>query len=353
MTTHLFFSFSLLLFQNETEEKQDNNLSFNEYTIEPVRLQKEDKPNTKTATSPIAPTSSTSPKSITTPTSPTSPTSSTSRDKLPQMSKDGPMVHKSGGINGGEETQLSKIEPDVEEESRPSTTKPEKTNDDKQKSLVSIFKYYTETNQFNGYVEVETPTSDVCWVCTEILKREDVIIRSGCGCNARVHGRCLTQLYDACNNERNQLAYHGKIGNESVFLRQCGLCREYLIGSEQAEVRYTNTISALHKFDDLKEIERQVCWMEWLPQIIKSFLERIMSINIHWRSQGRKLKCNFLFISYSYCFLFVSFPFVSYIYQSLLFYLFSFFLIVSILILIVLSFFFLFFSSSRPRIRQY
>ena len=69
-----------------------------------------------------------------------------------------------------EEPQPSQIE-DAEEESRQSTTEPEKTNDDKQKSLFSIFKYYTETNQFNGYVEVETPKSDVCWVCTEILQQ--------------------------------------------------------------------------------------------------------------------------------------------------------------------------------------
>ena len=239
----------MLLFQIETEEKQDNTLSFNEYTIEPVRLQKEDKPNTKAATSPIAPTN----------------------------------------INR--------------------QSKPEKTND-KKKGLLSVFKYYSETNQFNGYAEVDTPTSEVCWVCTEVLKREDVIIRSGCGCNAWVHGRCLTRQYDACNNERNELLFHGKIGNESEFLKQCGLCREFLIGSEQSEVRYANTINALHIFDKLKEIERRVCWMEWLPKIIRSFLERIMSINIHWRSQGRKLKpFYFLFVSFSIRFVFYPFRF--------------------------------------------
>ena len=69
MTDLFFFFFSLLLFQNQTEENQDNNLSFNEYTIEPVRLQKEDKPNTKTATSRIAAKPPMSPKSFTTPAS--------------------------------------------------------------------------------------------------------------------------------------------------------------------------------------------------------------------------------------------------------------------------------------------
>ena len=194
----IFFFFSILLLQNEKEDKPKNNLSFNKNTIEPVRSRKEDKPYTKVATSPM--TLPTSPKLIT---PPTSPTSSTSRDKLSQMTKNVPVTyacvidvddfHKPGGINGREETQASKKkdseetqvskkkdseeEPqpsqieDAEEESRQSTTEPEKTNDDKQKSLFSIFKYYTETNQFNGYVEVETPKSDVCWVCTEILQQ--------------------------------------------------------------------------------------------------------------------------------------------------------------------------------------
>ena len=198
---------------------------------------------------------------------------------------------KTEDINRGEEMRSSKIEPDKEEEPRQSTTKPEKTND-KKKGLLSIFKYYTETNQFNGYAEVETPTSEaeVCWVCFDVFKRTDVIIRSGCGCNKWVHARCLTQQYDACNNERNRILYHGKIGIESEFLKQCGLCREYLIGSEQAEVRYVHAIQALRVFETFKKIKKQMCWMDWLPKIIKSFLERIMSINIHWRSQGRKLK---------------------------------------------------------------
>ena len=148
----------------------------------------------------------------------------------------------------------------------------------------------------------------MCWVCTDVLKRTDVIIRSGCGCNAWVHARCLTQQFDACNNERNQIFYHGKIGIESEFLKQCGLCRELLIGSEQSEVRYTNAVHALHVFETLDHIEQRVCWMEWLPKIIKSFLERIVSINIHWLSQGRKLVIYYSFLfPIPFYFLFVSF----------------------------------------------
>ena len=53
--------------QNEKEDKPKNHLSFNKNTIEPVRSRKEDKPNTKAATSPMTlPTSPTSPKLITT-----------------------------------------------------------------------------------------------------------------------------------------------------------------------------------------------------------------------------------------------------------------------------------------------